>query len=69
MRWVAMASARVTVGSSPSGTFATMMPDGEDEVLPEGKADHLTDDEEPDTQPRGERRYQAAQMGDLSLQW
>ena len=26
MRWVAIASDRVTVGSRPSGTFATMMP-------------------------------------------
>ena len=26
MRWVAIASDRVTVGSSPSGTLATMMP-------------------------------------------
>ncbi|MNE19592.1 hypothetical protein D3C80_1126800 [compost metagenome] len=26
MRWVAMASARVTLGSRPSGTLATMMP-------------------------------------------
>ena len=68
MRWVAMASASVTVGNRPSGTLATMMPMANNKVGPERSPSAWPMKKNNTPSASGEERDHAREARDLALQ-
>ena len=68
MRWVAMASDKVTVGSKPSGTLATMMPMAKIRFAQNDKPINCPMRKNSCAEQDGEQRHQPRQARDLFLQ-
>ena len=68
MRWAASTSAKVNVGSSPSGTMATMMPIEKMKSFQKGMPIIAAKREERETDQHRENCGQAAQVRDLPTQ-
>ncbi len=69
MRWTPIASDSVTVGSSPSGTSATMMPTEKRKPSIERQAaEEVAEDEEDDSDARGDDRHELRDLAHLLLE-